>query len=71
MFAAVRHAVARRGFKVILMMRLVPTPMSVLNYLLGVTGVQLWTYLAAAVIGYIPSSVLFVSIGLVGKRVAR
>merc|ERR1719491_938317 len=52
------------------MMRLVPTPIPGLNYLLGGTRIKFRRYMSATIIGYIPSSVFFVSMGVAGQKVA-
>jgi len=70
-FGAVEQAVAKRAFKVVFMMRLVPTPIPGLNYLLGATGVRCRTYLLATLMGYLPSTAFFVSLGVAGKEVAN
>lgn len=67
-FAAIDRAVAREGWKIVLMLRLSPVfPYNVLNYLLGLTGISFWRYLAASAIGMIPGTLLYVYIGYAGR----
>jgi uncharacterized membrane protein YdjX (TVP38/TMEM64 family) len=66
-FKAIEAAVAREGFKIVLLTRLSPIfPFNLLNYAFGVTGVSLQNYVLGS-IGMIPGTILYVYIGsLVG-----
>lgn len=66
-FQAIGTAVARAGFKIVLLTRLSPIfPFSLLNYAFGVTRVSLKDYVLGSV-GMIPGTVMYVYIGsLVG-----
>lgn len=62
-FQAVDRAIAREGFKIVLLMRLSPLfPFNALNYMLGLTQVSLRDYLLAS-IGMIPGTIAYVYIG--------
>jgi uncharacterized membrane protein YdjX (TVP38/TMEM64 family) len=62
-FAAIDRAIAREGFKIVLLLRLSPVfPFNLLNYALGLTRVTLRDYVLAS-IGMIPGTVLYVYYG--------
>jgi len=67
-FRAIDAAVAKNGFKVVLLTRLSPLfPFNVLNYGFGITQVSLKDYVLGS-IGMIPGTVLYVYIGsLIGN----
>jgi uncharacterized membrane protein YdjX (TVP38/TMEM64 family) len=70
-FAAIDKAVAREGFKIVLLTRLSPAfPFNLLNYAFGVTGVSLKDY-ALGSIGMIPGTVMYVYIGSLAGDLAR
>lgn len=70
-FAAIDKAVAREGFKIVLLTRLSPVfPFNLLNYAFGVTGVSLKDY-ALGSIGMIPGTVMYVYIGSLAGDLAR
>jgi len=63
-FAAVSDAVAREGFRIVLLTRLSPAfPFNLLNYAYGLTEVPFWKYALASWIGMLPGTVLYVYIG--------
>jgi uncharacterized membrane protein YdjX (TVP38/TMEM64 family) len=69
-FAAVELAVAREGWKVVLLTRLSPVfPFTLLNYAFGLTRVSLRDYLVASWIGMLPGTVLYVYLGTVSGAV--
>jgi uncharacterized membrane protein YdjX (TVP38/TMEM64 family) len=71
-FAAVDRAVGREGWKIVLLTRLSPIfPFNLLNYLYGLTGVELRHYVVASWIGMMPGTVLYVYLGFIGGEVAR
>ncbi len=62
-FQAIDKAIAKEGFKIVLLTRLSPIfPFNLLNYVLGVTQVSLKDYILGS-IGMIPGTVLYVYIG--------
>ncbi len=70
-FAAIDKAVARDGFKIVLLTRLSPIfPFNLLNYALGVTGVSLKDY-ALGSIGMLPGTMMYVYIGSLAGDIAR
>lgn len=63
-FEAVDRAVARRGFRTVLLVRLTPVlPFNLLNYGLGLTSVRLRDYVLGSAIGMLPAIVLVVHAG--------
>lgn len=67
-FGAIDTAVAKNGFKIVLLTRLSPLfPFNVLNYAFGITQVSLKDYVLGS-IGMIPGTILYVYIGsLIGN----
>ncbi len=67
-FGAIDAAVAKNGFKIVLLTRLSPLfPFNVLNYAFGITQVSLKDYILGS-IGMIPGTILYVYIGsLIGN----
>ncbi|KAI4349544.1 hypothetical protein L6164_010122 [Bauhinia variegata] len=63
-FQAVAVAIQRSGFKIVLLLRLVPLlPFNMLNYLLSVTPVRIGEYMLASWLGMMPITFAFVYIG--------
>ncbi|KAK3023086.1 hypothetical protein RJ639_043101 [Escallonia herrerae] len=63
-FKAVAIAIQRSGFKIVLLLRLVPLlPFNMLNYLLSVTPVHLGEYMLASWIGMMPITFGLVYVG--------
>ncbi|MBI4027748.1 MAG: VTT domain-containing protein [Verrucomicrobia bacterium] len=68
-FNLIDRAVAREGWKIVLLARLSPLfPFNLLNYALGLTRIPLSHYILASWIGMIPGTVMYVYLGsLVGS----
>ncbi|XP_009342169.2 TVP38/TMEM64 family membrane protein slr0305 [Pyrus x bretschneideri] len=63
-FRAVAIAIRRSGFKIVLLLRLVPLlPFNMLNYLLSVTPVPIGQYMLASWIGMMPITFALVYVG--------
>lgn len=63
-FRAVDEAVAREGWKIVLLTRLSPAfPFNILNYAFGLTKVRLKHYFFASWVGMIPGMFMYVYIG--------
>lgn len=63
-FQAVAIAIQRSGFKIVLLLRLVPLlPFNMLNYLLSVTPVGIWEYMLASWLGMMPITLALVYVG--------
>lgn len=70
-FAAVDRAIAEGGWRIVLMLRLVPVfPFSTGNYLLGLTPVRFWGYVLASWVGMLPGTFIYVYLGNVGRLTA-
>ena len=71
-FKAVDAAIGREGGKIVLLLRLSPVfPFNTLNYLLGLTAVKFWHYVAASWLGMMPGTVLYVYLGYIGQTGLR
>lgn len=69
---AIDGAVAAKGFRVVLLLRLSPVvPFSLLNYALGATRVGFWSYVGASFLGMLPGTFLYVSLGAAATSVAQ
>ncbi|CAI0395290.1 unnamed protein product [Linum tenue] len=63
-FQAVTIAVERSGFKIVLLLRLVPLlPFNMLNYLLSVTPVRVGDFMLASMLGVMPITFALVYVG--------
>lgn len=70
-FKAIDEAVAREGWKMVLLLRLSPVfPFSLLNYGLGLTRIGFWPALLASWIGMMPGTILYVYLGSIAKVAA-
>ena len=70
-FKAIDEAVAREGWKMVLLLRLSPVfPFSLLNYGLGLTKIGFWPALLASWIGMMPGTILYVYLGSIAKVAA-
>lgn len=71
-FQAVGIAVRKSGFKIVLLLRLVPLfPFNVLNYLLSVTPISSTSYILATWFGVMPMTLAFVYAGTTIKDIAE
>jgi len=71
-FRAIDDAVAREGWKIVILTRLSPVfPFNLLNYAYGLTRVRLRDYAVASWLGMIPGTVMFVYIGSLSGDLAR
>lgn len=69
-FQAIDNAVAKEGFKIVLLTRLSPVfPFTLLNYAFGITKVSLTDYILGA-IGMIPGTIMYVYIGSLAGNIA-
>ena len=70
-FAAIDRAVAREGFKTVLLIRLCPFfPINVVNYAMGLTQIPLGRYVLATWLGRIPGLATCVYVGSAAKSLA-
>ena len=66
-FESIDIAIAREGWKIIILLRLCPIPFGLANYLYGLTGIPYQPYLLTTLAGSLPSTLLFCHLGSVGK----
>lgn len=70
-FAAIDRAVAREGWKIVLLTRLAPVfPFNLLNYAYGLTAVRPGSYFLASWIGMLPGTVMYVYFGSLAADLA-
>jgi uncharacterized membrane protein YdjX (TVP38/TMEM64 family) len=70
-FTAVDEAVAREGFKIVLLLRLSPIfPFNFLNYALGLTKVSFGSYALASLIGMLPGGLMYAYFGSAARSLA-
>jgi uncharacterized membrane protein YdjX (TVP38/TMEM64 family) len=63
-FGAIDEAVAQKGFKIVLLIRLSPIiPFNFLNYAFGLTKISFWRYALGSWIGMIPGTFMYVYFG--------
>ena len=68
-FEAVDRAIAKNGWKVVLLLRISPFfPYTIANYLYGLTAVRFVPYLIASAVGVLPMVSIYVSIGAAGRE---
>ncbi|MFN2433364.1 MAG: TVP38/TMEM64 family protein [Gemmatimonadota bacterium] len=71
-FRAIDDAVARQGFRIVLLTRLSPIfPFTLLNYAYGVTPVSFRDYVLASWLGMLPGTVLYVYLGTAARSLAQ
>ena len=69
---AIDAAVAREGFKLVLLLRLSPlVPFNLLNYILSLTPVSTGRYVLASFIGMLPGTALYVYLGSLAPAAAE
>ncbi len=67
-FKAIDEAVAREGWKMVLLLRLSPVfPFALLNYGLGLTKIRFWPAMFASWVGMLPATILYVYLGSIAK----
>lgn len=69
-FRAIAVAIERQGFKIVLLLRMVPLlPFNMLNYLLAVTPMTCYTYTVASWLGMMPMTLVLVYAGTTIKDI--
>jgi uncharacterized membrane protein YdjX (TVP38/TMEM64 family) len=69
---ALDRAVARQGWKAVLLLRLSGlVPFNLQSYLFGATGIGFWPYLAATLLGIVPGATLFSYLGATAGLLAE
>ena len=67
-FNAIDGAIAKDGWKIVGLLRMLPVPFGITNYIYGLTAISFWPYMAATMAGMLPANVAFVYLGAFGKR---
>lgn len=71
-FDAVDAAIGKNGWKIVGLLRFSPVvPFALSNYLLGVTSVAFWPFLAASSLGIVPGTVFYLSLGAAGRSLSE
>ncbi|MEO5722695.1 MAG: VTT domain-containing protein, partial [Chthoniobacterales bacterium] len=70
-FHAMDRAIAKEGWKIVGLLRMCPVPFGITNYLYGLTAIPFWHYMGATLIGMLPGNIMFVYLGVIGKRTAE
>ncbi|MEP6810260.1 MAG: VTT domain-containing protein [Chthoniobacterales bacterium] len=70
-FHAMDRAIAHEGWKIVGLLRMCPVPFGISNYLYGLTAIPFWHYMAATLIGMLPGNIMYVYLGVLGKRTAE
>jgi uncharacterized membrane protein YdjX (TVP38/TMEM64 family) len=71
-FGRLQRAVARRGLRLVTLVRLSPVlPFNLLNYALGLTGVRLRDYVLGSLLGMLPGTILYVYLGSLVPSVSQ
>ena len=69
---AIDAAVAREGFRIVLLLRLSPLfPFNLLNYALSLSRVRVGTYVLASFLGMLPGTALYVYLGSLAPAAAE
>lgn len=69
---AIWRAVERKGFQVVVLLRLSPlVPFNLLNYALSLSHVRIGTYVGASALGMLPGTVLYVYLGSLAPTAAQ
>ena len=67
-FKSIDSAIAKDGWKIVGLLRMLPVPFGITNYIYGLTAISFWPYMAATVAGMLPANIAFVYLGAFGKR---
>ena len=68
-YAAIDHAVAEEGWKIVALLRLNPlVPFNLQNYFFGATDVGFLPYAAATLFGIMPGAAFYVYLGTLGRE---
>lgn len=70
-FHAMDRAIAKEGWKIVSLLRMCPVPFGITNYLYGLTAIPFWPYMAATFGGMLPGNIMYVYLGVIGKRTAE
>jgi uncharacterized membrane protein YdjX (TVP38/TMEM64 family) len=66
-FVLIDEAIGREGWKIIALLRFVPMPFGIANYLYGLTAIRFAPYMAATIAAIIPANVTLTWLGATAK----
>ena len=66
-FDFINRVISKGGFRALLLLRLIPTPIPGMNYFYGVTTVNFPSYITATALGYLPGTAVLAYSGAGGK----
>lgn len=67
-FTMIDTAIGMEGWKIVGLLRLCPLPFGLSNYAYGLTSISFWHYLAATLVGILPSTIMFIYMGVLGME---
>ena len=67
-FSFIDRVITRGGFKAMLLLRLIPTPLPAINYAYGFTAIPFKSFVFASALGYVPGTLMIVGGGAAGKQ---
>ena len=68
-FRAIDQAIAEGGWRIVALLRLSPAvPFNLQNYMYGLTAIRFWPCVLTSWIAMLPGTVLYVYLGVVGRR---
>ena len=66
-FSTIDHAVGKEGWKIVILLRMLPVPFGLSNYLYGLTSIDFWHYMFATWVGMLYGNIVFVYLGAIGR----
>jgi uncharacterized membrane protein YdjX (TVP38/TMEM64 family) len=68
-FAALDKAIAEKGWRIVLLLRMsAVVPFVLSNYVYGLTAIRFWPYVGASAVGMVPLILLYVGLGVAARR---
>lgn len=67
-FGFLDRVLTKGGCRAMVLLRIMPTPLPVVNYLYGVTGLAFSDYMLGTILGYLPGTAAIVVSGAAGKQ---
>ena len=68
-FAALDRAIAEKGWRIVLLLRMsAVVPFVLSNYVYGLTAIRFWPYVGASAAGMLPLALLYAGLGAAARR---
>ena len=68
-FAALDRAIAEKGWRIVLLLRMsAVVPFVLSNYVYGLTAIRFWPYVGASAVGMLPLALLYAGLGAAARR---